>query len=49
MLRNGVDYNELGNDYFDKLQEKRLTKYLVKRLESLGHTVVLTPKQAGAA
>ena len=37
MLRDGVDYQELGPDYLDKLQPLRLTTYLVKRLESLGH------------
>ncbi len=42
MLRDGVDYNELGQHYLDKLQPQRLTRYLVKRLESLGHTVTLS-------
>jgi len=35
------DYQELGSDYLDKLQPQRLTHYLVKRLESLGHRVTL--------
>jgi hypothetical protein len=43
MLHEGVDYRELGPDYLDKLQPLRLTHYLVKRLESLGHQVTLTP------
>ena len=42
MLRDGVDYQELGQDWLDKLQPQRLTRYLVKRLESLGHTVTLS-------
>jgi transposase len=41
MLRDGQDYRELGHDYLDKLQPQRLTRYLVKRLESLGHEVIL--------
>ena len=43
MLRDGVDYLELRHDYLDKLQPQRLTRYLVKRLESLGHQVTLQP------
>ena len=43
LLWDGVDYKELGQDYRDKLQSQRLTSYLVKRLESLGHEVVLRP------
>lgn len=42
MLRDEVDYKELGHDYLDKLQPQRLTTYLVKRLEALGHKVTLT-------
>jgi predicted PurR-regulated permease PerM len=41
MLRDGQDYRELGHDYLDKLQPRRLTHYLVKRLESLVHEVIL--------
>ena len=26
MLRDGVDYQELGHDYLDKLQPQRLTR-----------------------
>jgi transposase len=48
MLKNGVDYHELGHDYLDKLQPQRLTRYLVKRLESLGHEVTLNPLNRAA-
>ena len=41
MLRDSVAYQELGPDYLDKLQPLRLTTYLVKRLETLGHKVTL--------
>jgi len=45
MLSRGADYHELGHDYLDKLRPHHLTKSLVKRLESLGYTVVLTPNE----
>ncbi len=48
MLRDEVDYKELGHDYLDKLQPQRLTAYLVKRLESLGHKVTLTHEDQAA-
>jgi len=34
-------YRELGADYFDRGREKQLTRRLVKRLEALGHEVIL--------
>jgi hypothetical protein len=48
MLRDEVDYRELGHDYLDKLQPQRLTMYLVKRLESLGHKVTVTHEDQAA-
>ena len=48
VLRDGVDYHELGHDYLDKLQPQRLTRYLVKRLEALGHQVTLNPVNQAA-
>jgi transposase len=48
MLRDGVNYQELGPDYLDKLQPHRLTHYLVKRLESLGHKVTIAPLDQAA-
>ena len=48
MLKEGVDYQELGSNYLDKLQSHRLTHYLVKRLRSLGHEVTLTPLDRAA-
>ena len=41
-------YQELGHDYLDKLQPHRVTRYLVKRLESLGHEVTLEPVDRAA-
>ena len=41
MLKKGMTYAELGGDFFDRLEPQRLTRYYVKRLEALGHTVTL--------
>ena len=43
MLTTNKPYQDLGADYFDRLDPDRLTKQLVKRLEGLGHKVVLDP------
>ena len=48
MLAKDADYHELGPDYFNNLDPQRLTRYLVKRLERLGHTVVLNPSENAA-
>lgn len=45
VLKEGRCYAELGGDYFDRLEGDRLTRHLVKRLESLGHRVTLEPAQ----
>lgn len=36
-------YQDLGPNYFDLRDQHHVTKYLVKRLESLGHKVTLEP------
>jgi transposase len=46
VLRQRQCYRELGGDYFDRLASDRLTRQLVKRLESLGHKVTLQEKVA---
>jgi transposase len=43
MLKTKTPYKDLGPDYYDRLNPDGLTKHLVKRLESLGHKVVLNP------
>jgi transposase len=48
LLRDGTTYVELGADYFDRLDTQRLTRTLVRRLERLGHAVVLKPKEPAA-
>jgi transposase len=44
VLKNNVEDRDLGPDYFDRLEPERLRRYLVKRLQSLGYDVTLTPK-----
>jgi transposase len=41
MLQRRTTYTDLGGDFFDRLEPERLTRYYVKRLESLGHKVTL--------
>lgn len=48
MLKAEVRYKDLGADFFDKLKPEQYRRYLVKRLESLGFTVELKPKDAAA-
>jgi hypothetical protein len=46
MLKDGVDYRDLGSDYFDQRRRARTMQHLVERLERLGYEVKLEPKQA---
>jgi hypothetical protein len=41
MLKSGTRYTDLGGVFFDRLEPQRMTRYYVKRLESLGHKVTL--------
>jgi transposase len=41
MLRDGVDYRDLGADHFDRRDKAKLAKRLVARLHDLGFTVEL--------
>lgn len=41
MVKTGSSYKELGGDYFDKLNQKRLVPYFLKRLTDLGYQVSL--------
>lgn len=43
LLWTGNKFKDLGVDYFDRIDQQRLTKALVKRLERLGHKVSLQP------
>jgi transposase len=48
VLRDHVDYKDLGQDYFDKLNSKRIVPYLVNRLKNLGYEVNLVPLESAA-
>lgn len=43
ILKRGCPYQELGGDYFDRLDARGLQKRLVNRLTNLGFKVTLTP------
>jgi transposase len=46
VLRRETTYVELGPDFLDRLEPERLTRQLVKRLQALGHKVILEPSPA---
>jgi transposase len=48
LLKDRTTYRELGGDYFDRLDTERLTRTLVRRLERLGHKVILGEKEPAA-
>jgi transposase len=48
MLKEPVEYEDLGADYFDQQNPERLRRYLVKRLEGLGYVVNLSPQEGAA-
>jgi transposase len=45
LLRTKKPYADLGPDYFDQLEAARVERHHVRRLEQLGYTVTLTPKE----
>lgn len=40
ILRDGVTYQDLGPDYYDRLQQDYLVQYYAKRLNALGYEVI---------
>jgi transposase len=48
LLRYDKEYQDLGADYFERLEPERLRRYLVKRLERLGYQVTLTGQDEAA-
>ena len=48
ILKEEIDYRELGGDYLNHLNEEKTKRLLVKRLEKLGYEVGLKSKQAAA-
>jgi transposase len=43
LLKERSQYADLGADFLDRLEPKRLTRYYVKRLKHLAHSVKLEP------
>lgn len=43
VLKDGKEYQDLGPDYFEKLEPERLRRHLVRRLQGLGYDVTLAP------
>jgi transposase len=48
VLKERKPYHELGANHFDRLQPDRLKRSLVRRLETLGYSVTLTPSANAA-
>ncbi|MBE3575021.1 MAG: IS110 family transposase [Firmicutes bacterium] len=48
VLHDGVAYNELGQDYFDRRNREYLERQAIRRLEGLGYEVTLVPKSPAA-
>ena len=48
VLRQRCPYPELGADYVDQLDAARIERHHVHRLEQLGYTVTLTPRDEAA-
>jgi len=44
VLKDHKEYKDLGRDYFDRHGSERLERYLIHRLEALGHEVILRPQ-----
>jgi transposase len=43
LLREGTTYHDLGGNYFDERDRQAVERRLVRRLEALGHKVILEP------
>jgi hypothetical protein len=48
LLKRRTTYQELGGDFLERLEPDRQTRRLIKRLEQLGHNVILQPKEDAA-
>lgn len=46
LWRDKKHYTDLGAEYFDRLDRTRVERHHIHRLEQLGYTVILTPKEA---
>jgi hypothetical protein len=48
MIKTGEEYRESGGNYFERINAAGLKRYFVKRLEHLGHKVMLEAIPNGA-
>jgi len=48
ILKEEVDYKDLGGDYFQKRNEEKTTRRLVRQLEQFGYQVELKRLKAAA-
>jgi transposase len=48
LQKNQSNYEDLGGNYFDRIHSDGLKRYLVKRLQQLGHKVTLEPMEAAS-
>jgi len=48
VLTERVPFSDLGGDYFDRRDQQAVQRRLVHRLEALGYTVSLQPKEPAA-
>lgn len=48
VLKSGATYEELGGNYFEQQQAEAIKRSLIRRLERLGHRVILEPSTATA-
>jgi len=49
ILKTGLPYQELGSDYFDRLNIVQVKRHALRRLEALGYKVILEPTQTTAS
>ncbi len=45
VIRDGIEYRELGGDYFDRQHPEQTAHRLVRRLSNIGYDVTLSPRQ----
>ena len=46
LLKRGCVYEDLGCDYFERINQEQLARYHTKKLIKMGYTVTLTPLPA---
>jgi transposase len=46
LLKHGCTFQDLGSDYFERVNQDQLTRYHTKKLQRLGYTVTLSPQTA---